>query len=249
MGVFDGQTKTRRAVADPITDKALPPAGSLPWGAITSPTALPGTSGVDAWLVHGDQWHEITGSLTENFAGNVKTRITQNHNHRVLADQDLHTVGNVTQTTIGNLSSTVMSAESSARLGPVNRLFVAPRVSTWAAPDQIQKSGGTEYESKDEDFENIGTQQQNVGVTIGVFAVKCEAVAALQLGLALFKFDYAGLEGSKCFFEAHEGGAAFQLWGARGEVQGVRGDAAAGQASAANRVNAGPDVGLGTPLR
>ena len=82
MPVFDRSIKVPRAVPDPKTDKNLPPPQALSWGAIKSVSALAGTTGVDAKLVHGDRYQVIDANLTTNIAVNEIYDIGNNQTDR-----------------------------------------------------------------------------------------------------------------------------------------------------------------------
>jgi hypothetical protein len=79
MSAFDGEIKIARAVSDPQTDHTLPSSKSLSWKAITTPTALAGTTGIHCELVHGDQWNELKGNHTENIARNQTLKVVGKH--------------------------------------------------------------------------------------------------------------------------------------------------------------------------
>ena len=100
--VFDATNKVPRRVKDPITDDTLPSPGSLNWKQITSPTALAGTTGVDAMLVHGDRWQEMKGSLTENYAVDKKITVKGKHTETITGNRSI-------TVTSGNISRSVSS--------------------------------------------------------------------------------------------------------------------------------------------
>ena len=75
--------------------------GSLSSGSMTSPTALAGTSGIDAVLVHGDQWREIKGNVTVDILKNLTTNITLSEKHTVLQNLTNRVAGTTNDTRVG----------------------------------------------------------------------------------------------------------------------------------------------------
>lgn len=82
MSCFDGKAKTLRAEGEPGTDQILPASRSLLWARIASRTALPGTDGEHAELVHGD----------------FGERVSRNQNRHVLRDQVIKIDGKQNET-------------------------------------------------------------------------------------------------------------------------------------------------------
>ena len=76
-----------------------------------SPTALGGTNGADARLIHGDCWEQIEGSETVNIVKNLTTAVTQNE----------------TRTVYGNLVNKVVGTTSDTRTGVHHQWNVSPR--------------------------------------------------------------------------------------------------------------------------
>jgi hypothetical protein len=139
MSVFDRSTKTRRLVADPGTDHAVPSQAALIWGAITSPVALGPTVGVDAALVHGDQWQQVNGSMTENFTQNVTTAILQDHKHNITGNRTTQIAGNHTETVAGNLNSTIIGTTNALYLSPKNDVHASPNNRVNSASENQQE--------------------------------------------------------------------------------------------------------------
>ncbi len=84
---------------------------SLNQKAMPTPTALAGTTGIDASLVHGDVWRELKGNETIDILKNLKTTITQDE-LRALT---------------GNLKNTVTGTTNDTRVGAHHQQNVAPR--------------------------------------------------------------------------------------------------------------------------
>ena len=83
MPAFSANVVTGTRANATANDKATPPMGSLNLGAMTSPTALAGTNGVSASLIHGNEWNQIEQNLTENILGNVKEYVKGNETYTV----------------------------------------------------------------------------------------------------------------------------------------------------------------------
>jgi Gp5 C-terminal repeat (3 copies) len=136
MGVFSAQTKVGRAVADPKSDRVLPPSGALTFSAIATPAALAGTVGVDCKLVHGDRWQQITGSVTEFVSGSVLTNILQNHTLNVTGNRTKQVTGNHTETICGVCNESMLGPHMQTNVGPRNNTLVAPRTESHSATSQ-----------------------------------------------------------------------------------------------------------------
>ena len=68
--IFAGSSKTMNGSFNPLSDNKTPELGALSLGAMTSPGALAATTGIDVSLIHGDEWNQIEGNLTENVLKN-----------------------------------------------------------------------------------------------------------------------------------------------------------------------------------
>ncbi|NYF78656.1 hypothetical protein [Granulicella arctica] len=113
---FSGAPKTSNQSFDPSTDNKTPSLGSLNMKSMPSPTALSGTTGIDCSLIHGDEWNQIEGNLTEN--------ILKNHKATVMINET-HTVNN-------NLVHRVNGTTNDTRIGVHNQTNIAPRNETYA---------------------------------------------------------------------------------------------------------------------
>jgi hypothetical protein len=81
MSVFDETIRTRLRVPDPLRDHATPDSGKLTWGG--GNTALAGTNGIDAKLVHGDRYQLIEASQTEQFNNDLKQTVKKDKTVRI----------------------------------------------------------------------------------------------------------------------------------------------------------------------
>ena len=84
--IFDAAPKTVNGSFNPATDHVTPLLGSLNLSAMPDLTALAGTTGTDAKLIHGDRWQQIDGNQTERVNKCLKTDIMQDENWEVHRD-------------------------------------------------------------------------------------------------------------------------------------------------------------------
>src|SRR5258708_6137326 len=117
MSIFAGSTKISRVVTDPGTDHKLPSPGSLSWGGITAVAAVPGTTGADAKLVHGDRWTQVNGNHTETVVDNVSLTVGSNQTIKVGADQKETICGTANETIIGPHVITNLGEYNETRIG------------------------------------------------------------------------------------------------------------------------------------
>jgi len=164
MAVFDGEVKTRRAVADPKTDKTLPSPGSLSWGGIKGIAGLAGTNGIDCKVVHGDRWQQIDGNHTEQVNANLQSTIMGNETRTIVQNQNLTTMGNVSKSILSNYTRTIIGAELGTNIGPFNRTDIAPI--TWLCPTSAMFNSGDLYENKIFKGQNYAIRNTNIGVDI-----------------------------------------------------------------------------------
>jgi|GEM_PF-3495457 hypothetical protein len=113
MSVFSANVLTATRANAAANDSKPPMLGALSMGggAMISPTALGGTNGADARLIHGDCWEQIEGSETVNIVKNLTTAVTQNE----------------TRTVYGNLVNKVVGTTSDTRTGVHHQWNVSPR--------------------------------------------------------------------------------------------------------------------------
>ena len=91
---------TTRAHSAP-NDSKPPMLGKLSLSAMTSPTALQGTTGQDCTLVHGDVWRQIEGNELENILKNLTTDIKLNETREVHTNLINRVDGTTTDTRVG----------------------------------------------------------------------------------------------------------------------------------------------------
>jgi hypothetical protein len=123
MGVFAGDTKVSRAVADPATDHKLPDSKSLSFRAITRDTALSGTKGQHCNLTHGDEWDELKGTRTENVAVDHKQTVKGDQTIRIWKDHQETIVGNCYQNIIGPHIVQNNNVKNETALGAYTKTF------------------------------------------------------------------------------------------------------------------------------
>jgi len=125
MSVFDGSTKVNLQVSDPGTDKSMPDLGALALAAMTSPSALPGCTGLEAGLIKGDQWDIIQG--------NRQVMIMQDWTQTTIGSKTCTVLQNRTNTTVSNVTDTTVGSTLDTNLGATVNTWVAAEVATHAA--------------------------------------------------------------------------------------------------------------------
>ena len=113
--IFGAAPKTTNGSFNPSSDHKTPQLGSLDLSNMPLPTALAGTTGIDCSLIHGDEWNEMEGNLTEN--------ILKSHTGYIKINE--------TYTINGNLTHRVNGATNDTRVGVHNRLNIAQRNDTF----------------------------------------------------------------------------------------------------------------------
>ena len=93
MAVFSSNVLTATGANALAQDSASPDFGALSAKAMTSSTAVSGTTGVDSKLIHGDRWQEIEGNQTENIKNDLNTHIKENETWVVDEKLDLTVKG------------------------------------------------------------------------------------------------------------------------------------------------------------
>jgi hypothetical protein len=96
MAVFSANILTATRANSILTDNAAPGFGALSPGAMTSTSAVSGTTGVDSKLIHGDRWQEIQGNQTENIKNDLTTHIKESETWTVEENLDLTIKGKTT---------------------------------------------------------------------------------------------------------------------------------------------------------
>src|SRR5947209_1994057 len=123
MSIFDGLTKTKLAVPNPLTDHTLPDSKSLSFKAITGRTALNGTQGQHCNLVHGDHWHEVRGTEINNVIVDQKSTISRHQSIVVKGDHKETLVGKCYQNIIGPHVVLNNTVRNETRLGTFTKVY------------------------------------------------------------------------------------------------------------------------------
>ena len=112
MSVFNAAVATATRSNAFANDRIEPSFNNLNRSAMTSPTALAGTTGINATLVHGDEWNQIENNRTDNILGNVKDYVK----------------GNETYTVNGNLVYRVNGTTNDTRVQQHNQINISARL-------------------------------------------------------------------------------------------------------------------------
>ena len=95
---FNAAPQTVNGSFQPANDNKTPKLGSLNLSAMSSTTALAGTTGVDAKLIHGDRWQQIDGSQTETIDKDLTVEIKKNETWTVDEDYTMTVKGKTDDT-------------------------------------------------------------------------------------------------------------------------------------------------------
>ncbi len=128
---FAGATQTPNAAFDPSKDNVTPQLRLLNLKAMPSTTALGGTTGVEASLVHADEWNQIEGNLTENVLKNWKATITQNETHTI--------DGNLIHRVVGTTNDTRVDVHNQTNIAPRNDTFMHSRTEIHYQPEHREQ--------------------------------------------------------------------------------------------------------------
>jgi len=214
MPVFDKTTKTARNVADPGTDKNLPDGGALTYGAMTTLTALAGTTGVDCKLVTGDRWQEIAGNMTEHYTLIVTSTIDQDWNTTVNR--------NWTINVNGIMSLTVALGYTEVENGPVNRTYYEIVTDTFKADHYIEIKDDSSLQSAK--YVNTWTSNEAIAIVGGLqMAVTLGMCVTLVLFLPDVEYktlhaEYHLLHGDGKRVELYNVEAKCKIFGAKSEI-------------------------------
>jgi hypothetical protein len=112
-------------------DSNLPAIGLLNLKSITSVTALGGTNGTDAMLIHGDVWRQIEGNETENVLKNKTMTVTLNETRT--------TKGNFTNEVFGTTTDTRHDVHHQTNVNPRFDHFCHTRTETHDQPQVVHQ--------------------------------------------------------------------------------------------------------------
>lgn len=138
MNVFNASVATETRANGAIRDAAEPPLGKLNPRAMTSLTALAGTNGVDACLIHADLWNQIEGNVTENILKNHKLTVTENEKHTI--------TGNLTHRVVGTTNDTRVAVHNQTNIAQRNDEFMHTRTEIHHQPEKrVQKTDDIDW--------------------------------------------------------------------------------------------------------
>jgi hypothetical protein len=124
---FTGSPRTSNSSFDSSSDHKTPSLGALSMGSMTSLTALSGTTGIDCSLIHGDEWNQMEGNLTENILKNHTAVITLNETYTVKS--------NVVKRVNGTTNDTRVGVHNQTNISPRNDVFMHTRSETHHQPE------------------------------------------------------------------------------------------------------------------
>jgi hypothetical protein len=180
-------------------DAAPPNFGSLAPKSMSSLTALAGTNGVDAILVHGDQWREIKGNETVNILKDLKTTITKSEKRTVLLNLTNRVVGTTNDTRVGvhhqwNVAPRFDNFAHTLTENHHEKMVVHQPTTTWDVINKyfVRKSiaftlTGLEFNVKGTKTEAIGMEAtyKTICIENKVFVAKKDSLAVADLDIGL----------------------------------------------------------------
>ena len=180
MSVFDGAIQTPLAVPDPGTDHMLPAPGSLNYSGITAHTALAGTQGVDALLLHGNRDRQMNGSESTRIAGSRTHAVSGSQHKKIGGNKSENVVGNFAQMTLGNLNRSTVGATSDLYTGAhtlehkSSQLLQQPGTYMHSIQERVQKGQAHTFDLTDYTLvtssatECIGTKAEYTGSKVSI---------------------------------------------------------------------------------
>ncbi len=129
--VFCGSVLTQTGPNGALHDGAESSFGLLNSRAMTSFTALAGTTGTCAALIHGDVWDQFEGNDTKNVLGDDKLTVRGNRTELIKTNHQ-HTI-------VGTTSTTHIGTHNHVNIAPRNDTYVHTRTEDHHQPEQIHQ--------------------------------------------------------------------------------------------------------------
>ena len=226
---FAGSTLTNNGSFDPSSDHKTPALGSLNLSAMTSVSALAGTVGTDAKLIHGDRWQQIVGNETDF--------ITQNY---------MRTIdGNETRLLLGNLETTVMGTTKDDRFDVLlHNLFAESTYNYFH--HRVENHTAEEQETQPTTHREVIDGEQKEKKESYEFSWHKEELTIFFAGVTTTKIEGLGIATEGFGAKAGMGGieATGHGWKARGEALETKLDAFAAKLTGAEVEAGGPDSSI-----
>jgi len=225
--VFDGKTKTGRAVSDPGTDDMLPNPASLVFGAINTPVGLSGTVGAEGKLVHGDRWEQLDGSLMEITNTNVTTTIMGNETRQITGNQTLTTIGNVTGTVVSNMNQTVVGSSIHTNVGAAAHTYISNHVQTHCSPQNVNEPGTFLHFIQDLNAQFINYKNiamiyfQLYTLYVSITPVYINMTPTMNLAYTGFNFHWEGFDNQGAAMDNKLRGMKSDIGALKGKVEAM----------------------------
>jgi hypothetical protein len=215
---FNASPQTVNGSFQPANDNKSPKLGSLNLSAMTSSTALAGTTGVDAKLIHGDRWQQIDGSQTETIDKDLTTDIKENETWTVHENYTMTVKGKTDDTRQEDVKETYFS-ESRFE-------YWLEHTDTHHDQDHLINPTHTfdflniEGDYKNVEFASMALGIETKGVSIEVVVAKAEAWGAgaeaygAQVGAGFF-------ENAVCANSVQEKASELKLKAMENEIKGL----------------------------
>lgn len=239
MGVFDSVTKVKCQVPDPLTDHTLPASRSLGWTAITTPAALAGTMGAHCELVHGDRWHLVHGSHTEN--------ITRHQQRTVGGNRTIRVAGNHKETIAGNCYQNIIGPHIVTTQNVVNETRMGPRTQVYGDLFQHNKNDGI-FLAADNNLSSNHFYYAENAIKAEVDGINVTAGGVYVTGWVL-RVPLMGFHLGVCGLDLSQKALHIQNEPFTARIHGVLTQTAPGVFDMLTRLDGSIDIGSGTPLR
>ncbi len=131
VNVFTGSVLTQTRPNGYANDAQQLPFKNLNPRAMTSPTALSGTTGACVSLVHGDVWDQFEGNDTKNVLKDDKLTVTGSRTELIKTNHQ-HTI-------VGTTNTTHIGVHHQVNISPRNDTFVHTRTEDHHQPEQIHQ--------------------------------------------------------------------------------------------------------------
>ena len=173
--VFGGATQTPTRANESSADCKQQTLGLLNLKAMTDPTALAGTKGTEASLIHGETWNQMEVNQTENILGWQKFTVTGVETHKALS--------NLVHRVDGSTNDTRVGVHNQTNIAPRNDEFMHTRTETHHRPEQIHQPTQLMNIQKDV-TEYLDKHTKFSSWYFSMVAIKMDVTPVVSLGFA-----------------------------------------------------------------
>ena len=240
MPVFDGKITTPTRAHSAANDSKGPSFRSLDPHAMTSPTALAGTVGVDCSLIHGDSDFLLNGNLKLHVTENMTELVDGSHLNTVTQNKIASVLGTTSQTFYGNHEQT--------NIAPRTDTFVHTRTEMHSQPEQVHQPTETNEstESQNEEKYKVFEYKKHF-IEMGDANIELSTLLSADIKNRDMTLAFVSAEGQAYKHEIH--GIRNNIGAMCTDLHGVKVKAAVTHAKAiAANINAGFAANADSPL-